>query len=69
VEKLDTLPINVPILRRRKVMMKEPSKIRRKEKPKIKGSSTRRRKLSLPKKTIAHLKKVKKRSQSFYLWE
>jgi hypothetical protein len=43
VEKIDTFPINGPILSRRKVMMKEPSKIRRKLKPKIKGSSKIRR--------------------------
>jgi hypothetical protein len=69
VEKLDTLPINVPILSRRKVMMKEPSNIRRKEKLMIKISSTRKRKHSLPKKTVVHQRKMKKRSQSFYLWE
>jgi hypothetical protein len=67
MEKLDTFPINVPILSRRKVMMKEISNIRRREKPNIKGCSTRRRKLYLPKNIVAHLKKVKKRSQSFYL--
>jgi hypothetical protein len=61
VEESNTLLINFPILRRRKVMMKELSKIKRRAKPKIKGISTRRRKLSLPKKTIAHLKKVKKK--------
>jgi hypothetical protein len=69
MEKLDTLPINVPILSRRKVMMKEPSKIRRKETLIIKISSTRKMKCSLPKKTIAHQKKMNKTNHSFYLWE
>jgi hypothetical protein len=34
-----------------------------------KGSSTRKRKCSLPKKTVTHWKKMKKRNQRFYLWE
>jgi hypothetical protein len=68
VAKLDTLPIDVPILRSMKVI-KEPSKIRIKVTLIIKRSSTRKRKSSLPKNTIAHQKKMKKTNQRFYLWE
>jgi hypothetical protein len=61
MEKLETLPISVPILIRRKVN-------RRKLKPIIKISSTRKIKHYLPKKTVAHQKKMKKMNQSLYLW-
>jgi hypothetical protein len=60
VEKLDTLPIDVPILRRTKVMMKELSKIRIKSTLIIKISSTRKIKRSLPKKKVVHQKQMKK---------
>jgi hypothetical protein len=43
VEKLDTSPINFPILSRGKVMMNEPSKIRRKETLIIKRSPSRKK--------------------------
>jgi hypothetical protein len=69
VEKLDTLPISVSILSRRKVITKEPSKIKRKPKLIIKIISTRKRKHSSPKKTISHQKKMKKMNKRFYLWE
>jgi hypothetical protein len=42
MEKLDTFPTSVPILSRRKVIMKERSKIRSKPKLIIKRSSTRK---------------------------
>jgi hypothetical protein len=64
VERLDILLPNVPIQNKKKVMMKELSKNRRRAKPKTKG----RRPFTL-KRTTTHLKKVKrKKNLSTYLW-